>query len=280
MEQFINHNGTILAADHPVFLYNNRGFCYGDAIFETIRIANYKPQFLKEHFQRLFWGISLFKMQMEEQLNQSFFEGAIIELAKKNNLNADGRAKLTIYRNQGGLYSPENNTISYLIEISTLLTDGYKLNIKGFNIDLYTEIKKSQNILSSIKSNNCAIYIMASIYKKQNLLDECILFNDKGCITEAISSNIFVVKNGVLYTPEISSGCIEGVMRKKIIDIARDNHIEVYELSMLPNVLLEAEELFLTNAISGIQWVLAYKQKKYINTTAIRLIEKLNELIY
>ena len=280
MEQFINHNGTILAADQTVFLYNNRGFCYGDAIFETIRIANHKPQFLKEHFQRLFWGISLFKMQMEEQLNQSFFEDAIIELAKKNNLNADGRAKLTIYRNQGGLYSPENNTISYLIEISTLLTDGYKLNIKGFNIDLYTEIKKSQNILSSIKSNNCAIYIMASIYKKQNLLDEFILFNDKGCITEAISSNIFVVKNGVLYTPEISSGCIEGVMRKKIIDIARDNHIEVYELSMLPNVLLEAEELFLTNAISGIQWVLAYKQKKYINTTAIRLIEKLNELIY
>ena len=103
MEQFINHNGTILAADQTVFLYNNRGFCYGDAIFETIRIANHKPQFLKEHFQRLFWGISLFKMQMEEQLNQSFFEDAIIELAKKNNLNADGRAKLTIYRNQGGL---------------------------------------------------------------------------------------------------------------------------------------------------------------------------------
>jgi branched-chain amino acid aminotransferase len=121
---------------------------------------------------------------------------------------------------------------------------------------------------------------MAGIFKMQHGLDECILVNDKGAITEAISSNIFAVKNGVLYTSPISDGCIDGVMRKKIIEIAEANRIAVYELSIMQNVLLGADELFLTNAINGIRWVVAYKQKRYFNNTAKKLLEKLNELIF
>lgn len=279
MQQYINHNGIYLEAGQPLFTTANRAFCYGDALFETIRIANNKPQFLKEHLQRLFAGMNLLKMENNILFDETFFEKAIIELAKKNSITSDARVRLTIYRNEGGLYAPDTNTVSYLIEATALEEKGYLLNFKGYTVDLYPDLKKAQSAFSSIKSANSAIYVMAGIYKNEKELDECILMNDKGCLTEAISYNIFAVKNGVLYTSPIADGCVNGIMRKKIIEIAQANRIAVYELSIMQSVLLGADELFLTNAINGIRWVVAYKQKRYFNNTSKKLTEKLNELI-
>ncbi len=279
MQQFINHNGNFLPADQPVVKATNRSFRYGDALFETIRIANFKPQFLKEHLQRLTNGMRVLKMQPNQLFSELFFEQAILELAQKNGVESDGRVRLTVYRNDGGYYAPSDNSVSYLLEVSSLAEKGYTLNQKGYTVDLYTEIKKSLGPLASIKSANSMLYVMAGIFKNANNLDDCILVNDKVSITEAISSNIFAVKNGVLYTSPIEDGCVNGVMRKKIIEIAESNRIAVYELSVMQSVLLGADELFLTNAINGIRWVVAYKQKRYFNTTSKKLTDKLNELI-
>jgi branched-subunit amino acid aminotransferase/4-amino-4-deoxychorismate lyase len=279
MEQYINHNGVILASAANAVMLSNRSFRYGDGLFESIRIANHRPQFLKEHIQRLHTGMKVLKMQPHPLLNEQFLEAAILELAQKNNINAGGRVRLTIYRNDGGLYTPDTNEVSYFIEADRLDESNYMLNPKGFTIDQYAEFKKQQHILSNIKSANSLLYVMASINKKQLGLDECLLLNDKHYIIEGISSNIFAVKNGVLYTPPISDGCVDGVMRKKIIEIAQANRIAVYEISIMQNVLLGADELFLTNAVNGIRWIVAYKQKRYFNNTSKKLIDKLNELI-
>jgi branched-subunit amino acid aminotransferase/4-amino-4-deoxychorismate lyase len=279
MEQYINHNGVILASASTAVMLSNRSFRYGDGLFESIRIANHRPQFLKEHIQRLHAGMKVLKMQPHPLLNQQFLEAAILELAQKNNISAGGRVRLTIYRNDGGLYTPDSNDVSYFIEINRLDEPNYMLNPKGFTIDQYSEFKKQQHVLSNIKSANCLLYVMASINKKQLGLDECLLLNDKHYIIEGISSNIFAVKNGVLYTPPVTDGCVDGVMRKKIIEIAQANRIAVYEISIMQNVLLGADELFLTNAVNGIRWIVAYKQKRYFNNTSKKLVDKLNELI-
>ena len=279
MQQFINHNGNFVPADQPVVKSNNRAFCYGDALFETIRIANYKTQFLKEHIERLFTGMRVLKMDTHPDFSELFFEHAILELAEKNGITSDGRVRLTVFRNEGGFYAPNDNNVSFLLEITPLTETGYTLNSRGTTVDLYTEVKKSQGALSSIKSANSMIYVLAGIYKNTHALDDCILVNDKGSITEAISSNIFAVKNGVLYTSPVADGCVDGVMRKKIIEIATANRIAVYELSIMQSVLLGADELFMTNAISGIRWAVAYKQKRYFNNTSKKLTDKLNELI-
>lgn len=278
MSKFVNHNGTFVNADAPLFSINNRAFCYGDALFETIRLAYHQPQFLKEHLQRLKHGMTIFKMHSEVTLDETFVAKAIHDLVEKNNLGADARIRLTVYRNDGGLYTPINNTISYLLQADSIEDNGYVLNTKGYTVDVYTELKKSPSTLSVLKTANSAIYIMAGIYKNAHALDECILMNDKNNITEAISSNIFAVKNGVLYTSPISEGCINGVMRKKIIEIAQTNRIAVYETTITQSVLLGADELFLTNAINGIRWVVAYKQKRYFNDTSKKLVLKLNEI--
>jgi branched-chain amino acid aminotransferase len=277
MPYYINHNGNLALADQPVVTANNRSFRYGDALFETIRIANYNPQFLKEHLQRLIMGMNVLKMEMNPLFNETFLEHAILELAQKNSITSDGRVRLTVYRNEGGFYAPSDNNVSYLIEAYPIEEHNYILNTKGFTVDLYTEFKKTQNALSSIKSANSTVYVMAGIHKIQQQLDECLLLNDKHHIIEAISSNIFAVKNGVLYTPPVGDGCVDGVMRKKIIEIAQANKIAVYEISVMQNVLLGADELFLTNTINGIRWVVAYKQKRYFNNTSKKLIDKLNQ---
>ncbi|MFL5762775.1 MAG: aminotransferase class IV [Bacteroidia bacterium] len=276
---YINHNGNFIPSDAPVVTAQNRSFRYGDALFETVRIANYNPRFLKEHLQRLYAGMQLLKMEPAESLNELFLEHAILELAQKNNITSDGRVRLSVYRNNGGFYAPDDNGISFLIEAYPLEEKNYVLNSKGYTVDLYTEFKKTQNALSSIKSANSGIYVLAGIFKKQNQLDECLLLNDKHHIIESISSNLFAVKNGVLYTPPVDDGCVNGVMRKKIIEIAQANKIAVYEISVMQNVLLGADELFLTNTISGIRWIVAYKQKRYFNDTSKRLLQKLNELV-
>lgn len=279
MENYINHNGNFILSDAPIVSANNRSFRYGDALFETIRLANYNPQFLKEHLQRLIAGMEVLKMERNPNLNSTFLEHAILELAQKNNVTSDGRVRLTVYRNEGGLYAPSDNKVSFVIEVYPIEEKGYILNQKGYTVDLFTEFKKAQNALSSIKSANSAIYVMAGIHKINNKLDECLLLNDKHHIIEGISSNIFAVKNGVLYTPPVGDGCVNGVMRKKIIEIAQANKIAVYEISVMQNVLLGADELFLTNTINGIRWVVAYKQKRYFNDTSQKLTQKLNELI-
>jgi branched-subunit amino acid aminotransferase/4-amino-4-deoxychorismate lyase len=262
-----------------VLTLDNRSFRYGDGLFETMRIASGKVHLLHEHLQRLSHGAKILKMKLPADLNVDFMERSIMELAKKNGITTDGRVRLSVFRKSGGHYTPEDNQVLFAIEAYPVEEKNYILNSKGLIVDLYTEYRKTPNALASIKSSNSLIFVLAGLYKNEHKLDECILSNDKGQIIEAISSNLFAVKNGVLYTPPVTDGCIHGVMRNKIIQIAQANRIAVYEISVMQNVLLGADELFLTNAVHGIRWVVAYKQKRYFNTTSKKLVEKLNEAL-
>jgi branched-chain amino acid aminotransferase len=279
MQQFINHNGVLIPSDQPSVSHTNRAFRYGDALFETIRIVKGKPVFLHEHVNRLIDGLRVMKMQTPINLNTEIMQRLISDLCTKNGIGADGRVRFSVYRNNGGFYTPTDNQVSFLLEVYPMQDEGYSLNQKGLIIDLFVDFKKQVSPLASIKSANSAIYVMAGVYKTQHQLDDCVLVNDKSQIIESISSNIFAVKNGVLYTPPVSDGCVNGVMRKKVIEIAQANKIAVYENSITQSVLLGADELFLTNTIKGIQWVVAYKQKRYFNNTAKKLVDKLNELV-
>jgi branched-subunit amino acid aminotransferase/4-amino-4-deoxychorismate lyase len=279
MQQYINHNGRYFDINEPTIKADNRAFCYGDGIFETIRIANKKPQFLKEHVVRLLNGMKVLKLEPDDRFSEAYFEQLIIELAAKNGIENDGRVRLTVYRNTGGLYTPEVNGASFLMTIKPIAERGYVLNEKGYIVDLFSEIYKPKNVLSAVKSTSSALYVMASLYKKEKGLDDCLLVNDKGQVLESISSNLFAVKNGVLYTSPLEEGCLNGIMRQTIIDVAKANRIGIHEVPIMQNVLLSADELFLTNAINGIRWIAGYKQKRYFNNTAKTLIDRLNELI-
>lgn len=270
------YNGHLISLYEPALSFNNRAFRYGDSLFETIRWTNGKAMFITDHVKRIKLGMTTLRMNVPAEFTSANIEQLIIELVKKNNISGDARIRLTVFRNEGGFYTPLTNDISFLIECEVMEDKGYTLNQKGLWVDVYAEIKKPINKISAIKTGSSLLYVMAGLTKTSLRLDECLLINDNGNIIEAISSNIFVVKNGVLYTSPIADGCVDGVMRKQVLDIAKQHKILVFEQTLTVHTLTNGDELFLTNAIKGIQWVGQFKNKFYTNRTAVFFTEKLN----
>jgi len=271
--KYINHNGNIIKADQPLFNYQNRAFRYGDAIFETLRMMNGHVNFISDHLERHKRGLEILKMELPENVHLNNIEKQIHDLAAKNDIKENARIRLTSYRNDGGLYIPETTTISYIIDMEPLSTDRYKLNHNGLTVDIYSEIKKPINLLSNLKTTNNLIFVLAGLYKTENNIDDCLLLNEKGNIVEAISSNVFMVSNSQIYTPFLAEGPVNGIIRKQLIEITNIKEVEITE-----EELLGADEIFLTNSISGVSWVGKFKGKKYTKEIAEQMIVHLNEL--
>jgi branched-chain amino acid aminotransferase len=276
-KQYINYNGFLYEDGEKVFSIKNRAFRYGDALFESIRIRDGHPCFIEDHFKRLKKGMEILKMQPTE-LSFNELKEQMVNLIRKNGIKKGGRIRLTVFRSGDGLYTPENEGKSYVIEARSMKNNDYTLNETGLNIDVYNELRRSISPLSQIKTTNNIPHVLTGIYKKENNLDDCLVLNHHGRIVEAISSNIFLYKNHNLYTTSIEEGCMDGVMRKQILKIAKELNINVFEGMLTGSMLLQSDELFLTNAISGIKWVVSYRQKRYFNKATKEILEKLNEL--
>lgn len=233
--------------------------------------------FLRDHITRLKLGMTVLRMNVPAEFNFENIQELIIQLLKHNTHAPNARIRLTVFRNEGGYYSPETNDISFLIE-SEEMQGMYELNQKGLWADVYADIKKPINKLSSIKTGSCMLYVMAGLAKQSMKLDECFLINDNGSICESISSNIFIVKNGTIYTAPLTEGCVDGIMRKQIMSLATQHKILTFESPITINTIMNGDEVFLTNSIRGVQWVGQFKQRFYTNKMAQFFTEKLNQL--
>lgn len=276
--EYINFNGSILPADQLIFKANNRGFRYGDGLFESMRYIKGKLKFPEMHIDRIQKGMKLLRFDNCSLIDAWFLREKVEELVRRNRIGADARIRLTVFRDSEGLYSPVSNKFGYVLEIQKLDESEYVLNKKGLIIDVYDEIPKPVNALSNLKTCNAMIYVLAGIYKNQNALDEVLILNHHGFLCESMSSNVFVVYDRKLYTPALNEGCISGVMRQVVMRLAKENDIELVEAQINPDILNEADEVFLTNAAKGIQWVMGYNNKRYFNEVSRFLSEKLNLL--
>jgi branched-chain amino acid aminotransferase len=275
----INFNGTIVSQDTSK-LTKNRAFLYGDAVFETVKIIDSKILFLEDHYFRLMSSMRIIRMEIPMNFTMEYFEEQILALARIKNLQGSARARITVYRNDGGYYLPQDNTVSFLINVESLDATLYSVNQKEYIVDLYTDFYIAKQLLSSIKSTNKVINITASIFANENGLDNCLLINDSKNVIEALQGNLFMLKENTLITPPISEGCLHGIMRKKILALARKiENIEVIEKEISPFDLQKADELFITNVIKGIQPITKYRKKEFNSDLARKLVQKLNESI-
>lgn len=270
-------NGHLISIYEPNVAFSNRAFRYGDALFESIRVCNNQVLFLSDHLTRLKLGMTVLRMNLPAELTTQNIHEFIVHLLKHNVHAPHARVRLTIFRNEGGYYTPESNDISFLIESEEMETP-FELNQKGFWVDIYADIKKSVNKLSNIKSANALLYVLAGISKQSMKLDDSLLINENGTICESVNSNVFVVKNGTLYTPPLTEGCVAGVMRKQIMHLATENKILTFESAITLYTLMNGDEVFLTNSIQGIRWVGQFREKFYTNKMSLFLTDKLNQL--
>lgn len=276
--EYILHNDEFVIINHPILTAANRGFRYGDGLFETMRMCNGKLKFAELHADRLRAGMKALKIDGSILLDEYFLKQKTAELCKKNKLKDNVRFRLSVYRAGDGLYTPSSNKFGYVMEASALHEDNYELNKKGLIIDVFDELTKPVNSLSNCKTSNSLLYVMAGLYKKQHRLDDAFILNQHGFLCESISSNIFVVYDKQIYTPALSEGCVAGVMRNVVMGMARAHDIAVIEAQINPEILKAAEEVFITNAISGIRWVMGYGRKRYFNEITKLLSAKLNTL--
>ncbi|MDI1304980.1 MAG: aminotransferase class IV [bacterium] len=275
----INFNGTIVSQDASI-LTQNRAFLYGDAVFETVKIVNNKILFLEDHYFRLMASMRVVRMEIPMNFTMEYFEEQILSVVKVNQLERSSRARITIYRNDGGYYLPLNNTISFLIHTIALENTLYSIDQKEYEVDLYKDFYVTKQLLSSIKTTNKIINITGSIYANENGLDNCILLNDSKNVVEVLQGNIFMLLGNKLITPPVSEGCLNGVMRKQILSLAKKiENLEVVEEVISPFDLQKADELFVTNVIKGIQPITKYRKKEFTIKLANELIEKLNQSI-
>jgi branched-chain amino acid aminotransferase len=269
----INFNSNLIPKDTSIFGNKNRAFSYGDGVFETLKVYNSKIVFFEEHYFRLMASMRILRMEIPENFTLEYVENEILKTVKSNELLDFARIRMTVFRNDGGLYTPLTNNVSYVIEVE-------KLNDKTqdyYEVELFKDFYVNSSFLSTLKTTNRILNVVASIFASENDYHSCLLINEKKNLVEASQGNIFLVFGNELVTPPITDGCIKGIVRNKIIELLKKKlNFTVVERTISPFELQKADELFITNSIIDIQQVNKYRKKIFetVITSEIREILK------
>ncbi|EHO13924.1 MULTISPECIES: aminotransferase class IV [Myroides] len=276
----INVNGKIVS-NSDVSVEHNRGFLYGDAVFETVRVLDKKVLFLEDHYFRLMSSMRILRMEIPMEFTMEYFQEEILKTINslESVVNAF-RVRFTVYRDAEGKYLPTSRKIGYIVSAEVLNNGVYSLNTMNYEIELYKDFYITSHLLSTLKTNNRLINVTGSIFAEENDYQNCLLLNDTKNIVEALNGNIFIVKDNVVKTPPLSDGCVKGIMRKQVIELLQKHPEYKFEEAVIsPFELQKADELFITNVIMGIQPVTKYRKKEYGNVLAADLVNKLNAKI-
>jgi branched-chain amino acid aminotransferase len=271
--KYINYNGNIYPEHEQLMPVTNRGFKYGDSFFETMAMFNRRVPLLDYHWNRLEFTAEVLGMVLPKRFNIERFQEMLLDLAAVNESVHHARVRLQVYRKGGGLYLPEEDEAGYTISIDKLENSCFDCGA-GLVVGVRDDCYKPTGMVSDLKNSNALNYVLAARFAKAEGWDECILLNDADTISEALHSNVFIVKNDRFVTPHLDSGCVNGVMRTVLISIL-DEAVE--ERAVSTEELLNADEILLTNAVKGIQWVREYNGKTYSNKKAVELTAFLNK---
>ncbi|WP_439151802.1 aminotransferase class IV [Winogradskyella sp.] len=276
----VNFNGNMVSALQASLSFNNRGYKYGDALFETLKVVNGKIFFWEDHYFRLMASMRIMRMDIPMNFTMEYLEAEIVKTLEANELiNTSARVRLNVDRGEGGKYLPNKNAdVSFNILAEPHNNPFYTIDTDTlYTVDLYKDYFMSPGLLSGLKSNNKAIQVIGSIYAKENDFDNCLVLNTNKNVIEALNGNLFLIKGDKIKTPPLSDGCLKGVMRKQILEIlSKDVNLFVEETSISPFELQKADELFITNVIKGIVPIRKYRKKSYGTDFAQSLIGKLN----
>jgi len=274
LSSYINYNGKIFNAEEAVITADNRSFRYGDGLFETMRLEDGQVSLHKYHFDRLFKGLSILKFQLPSSFTPQFLYDACLSLCTKNK-HANARIRLMVFRGEGAVFEPVNHHPNFIIQTWELPAGKPSLNENGLDIGFYYDAIKSIDILSNLKNNNYLPYLMAALHAKENKWNDCIVLNSEGRICDASIANIFMLKDGEVNTPALSEGCVAGVMRRFLLEKLPAMGFKVNEKKIEINELLNAEEIWLTNAVSKLKWVKSLNEKKFVNKLALNIFPEL-----
>ena len=256
----INHNGSLKPRNDFKLSPDNRAFKYGDGIFDTLKFEDDTICFLEDHYFRLMSSMRMLRMRIPMDFTLDYYENQIRITLEANDLKNTARIRVNVFRQDGGLYAPLTNEINFLIETNSLSA----ATASSIEIELFKDFPIASGLLSTIKTNNRVVNVLGSIYASENDYQNCILINEKKELVEALNANVFLIRGNEILTPSLESGCINGIIRKKVIELLKKQEkFKLLEHSISPFDLLKVDEVFLTNSIQEIQSVNRYRKKKY-----------------
>jgi aminodeoxychorismate lyase len=264
-------NGKFINEQNAKVSINNRSFRYGDGFFETIKCINGHLPLWEYHSQRLFSTLSAFQFTPPKYFNDAFIRNAIDELVSKNLLKEYVRVRITIFRGDGGIYDAINHQPNILIQTWPLNPENNNLNENGLVTGDFTTGFKAADTFANLKSNNYLLYAMAALHAKRQHLNDVFVFNHNRRYCDATIANLWVVKNGEVFTPSLAEGPVAGVMRRYLIENLPALGIKVTEGELTPDDIKEADEVFITNAIYGLKWVKQHNDTSFSNKLTARI---------
>jgi branched-chain amino acid aminotransferase len=247
---YINLNGKITDATHAALPVDNGAFRYGYGLFETMLVQDGMIRLKEFHWERLFAGLEQLYFEIPPLMTAAWLEAEVLRTVAKNQSEKLCRVRLQMYAGGGGIFSSESRQPGFIIECFPPEAGTLKLNENGLVAGIAAGLAKSIDMLSNLKSCSALIYAIAARQARENKWNDALVCNTNGHIIESAIANIFWIKDGIVYSPPLSDGCVAGVMRRHIID-----KTAVTEKSLSIAALLAADEIFLSNAIKKIRWV-------------------------
>jgi len=246
-------------------LLMNRAAFFGDGIFETMIYTKGRIRFSKEHEERLLLGLHTLKINPSGLSIRKLTEFLVAKYGDSKDL----RIRWNVCRSGLGKYTPTSHEARDLIFVQDL-DQPIKIKPRAYISDTITV---PSSPWSHCKTLNALSYVMANIERKEMGMDEVILLDDQGFVSEAGSANIFWLKENVFYTPSLACNCIAGVGRRKIIEGLEKAGYTVIEGRFTVEELLAAEQIFTSN-VTGIAYLENLKNTSY-DTRVIPVVEQL-----
>jgi len=264
----INYNGEQYSAGSQVLTVSNRGFRYGDGLFETMLVTKGRIRLESYHLARLFGGVRLLQFEPLPHFTGEYLRQEILDLCGRNDHSGLARVRLTVFRGEGTVFEAASNAPNFVIESSPLTPEQLAFNHSGLRIGVYPDGCKACDPFASIKSNNFLLYTVAARYARSHQWDDCAVLNTHARVADTCIANLFYTLRGTLYTPPLSEGCVGGVMRRFLLERLAGKGVPTGERPVTVEDLREADEIFLTNAVRGVQWVGSFLGKSYKTATA------------
>lgn len=251
---FLVYNSDTLAETDFQIWASDRAFRYGDGVFETIRYEQNHLWFWPNHYARLTAGMQALHLNLPTGVNEATIHQSIMRLLAANQLSDQpARLKIQVWRQTGGLYTPTTRNANVLITAQP----GRPFAVaERAIVGLYEDTRLTYSPYSSVKTLSSLPYVLAGIAKTERGLDDVILLNadPENYLAECQAANLFWFDEGVLYTPAIETGCVNGIMRQHILQRAAAVGQPVNAGFHKPQMLSFAEAVFCCN-VSGIHWI-------------------------
>lgn len=266
-------NGVFFPADTPLLSVQNQSYKWGDGVFETMKVFNGKLLLEDLHFERLFISLQILGIEKDDSLSQNNLIAYIMELCRRNNCLPLSRIRLAVFRNDAG-------KAEYSIEATTLDATINRWPEEGQVIKLYPYARKSMDAFANLKSANFLPYVLAQRYAVERGVDDALMLNAQNHLCDSSKANLFLIKEKNIYTPALHQGCVNGVMRRVVLEEAKRAGFRLQQNEVREEDLLQADEVFLTNAIQIIRWVKTYKEKEYTCTQTRLLFDAVTATIF